>query len=45
MSKWEIAGAMLLVAAAVIWFFEQQQTQTSATETSGSLNTSTAGTP
>lgn len=41
----QIVLAMALAAAAVIWFLDQRSTQTTATETSSGVNTSSGGSP
>jgi hypothetical protein len=41
----QIVVAMALAAAAVIWFLEQRNTQTSATQGTTNLNSSSAGSP
>ena len=41
----KILLAMALTAAAVIWFLEQRNTQTTATEAPSGVNTSSGGSP
>lgn len=41
----QIVAAMVLAAVAVIWFLEQRNTQTTATEAPSGVNTSSGGSP